>query len=214
VSRGAAFAHPLPVLAMIQRAEPAEVRTLPTRDEPSDAGLVERALGGDRWAMEALYRRHVRRVTNAVTRVVGRTADADDIVQETFLTAFTRLSDLRDPAAFKGWVARIAMNETRMRLRKRKWLRRLALDREEDDVSLESLASSEASPEVKAELHALDRRLATLDPELRMAWMLRYVEGWELTEVATALDCSLATAKRRIKAAREKIDRHIQGGGR
>ncbi len=186
-------------------------------DEIGDAALVERALDGDRWAMETLYRRHVRRVTNAVTRMIGRTAEAEDVVQETFLTAFSRLERLREPAAFRGWVARIAVNEVRMRLRKRKWLRRLALDRETDDVSLESLASDAASPEVRAELARIDALLQTLDVDLRMAWTLRYVEGWELTEVATALNVSLATAKRRIREARLVIDAHVgahEGDGR
>jgi RNA polymerase sigma-70 factor (ECF subfamily) len=198
----------LAVLSMprpIPRIEPASA-------DVSDASLVERAIDGDRWAMEALYRRHVHRVTNAVTRVIGRSADADDVVQDTFVIALNRLGELREPAAFRGWLARIAMNEVRMRLRKRKWMRRLALDRGEDDVSLESIAAPDASPEVKVELARLDRVLAALDPELRFAFVLRYVEDWALDEVASALDCSLATAKRRIKGARDRIDAHLAGG--
>lgn len=177
-----------------------------------DASLVQRALDGDRWAMEALYRRHVKRVTNAVTRIIGRESEADDVVQETFLTAFSRLERLRDPAAFRGWVAQIAVNEVRMRLRRRRWRRMVRWGRDDDeDHPLERLASDEASPEVRAELARIDRVLGGMKAELRMAWTLRYVEGWELTEVATALDCSLATAKRRIKAAKEQIDRHVKG---
>lgn len=181
-------------------------------DDIDDATLVGRARGGDRWAMEALYRRHVRRVTNAVTRMVGRTGDADDAVQEAFLVAFSRLDDLRDPGAFRGWLAQIAVNEVRMRLRKRKRLRSFAQKDDEDDATLERLASEDASPEVRAELAKLDRVLASMDVELRMAWTLRYVEGWELTEVATALDCSLATAKRRIGDAKRAVDVHVGGG--
>ena len=177
-----------------------------------DAALVQRALDGDRWAMEALYRRHVKRVTNAVTRMIGRESEADDVVQETFLTAFSRLERLRDPAAFRGWVAQIAVNEVRMRLRRRRWRRVVRFGRDGDeDHPLERLASDEASPEVRAELARIDRVLSAMKVELRMAWTLRYVEGWELTEVATALDCSLATAKRRIKAAKEHIDEHVKG---
>ena len=187
-------------------------RALPMAEGITDAALVARAIDSDRWAMEALYRRHVARVTNAVTRMVGRTADADDAIQEAFLIAFTRLPQLRDPEAFRGWLSQIAVNEVRARLRKRKWFRRIALDREEDDVSLESLASMDASPEIRAELAKLDVVLQRMDPELRMAFVLRFVEGWELTEVATALDCSLATAKRRIKAARALVDKHVSGG--
>lgn len=202
------------MLAIIRQPARGSVKPLPAAEGVGDAALVQRGLEGDRWALEALYRRHVGRVTNAVTRIVGRTADADDAVQEAFLIAFTRLESLRDPAAFRGWIARIAMNEVRARLRKRRWMRRLALDRDEDDASLESMASDEASPEVRAELAKLDRLLSGMDADLRMAWMLRYVEGWELTEVASAMDCSLATAKRRIKAARERIQRHVDGGRR
>lgn len=200
------------LLAAVRSVAP--VHALPTADAHSDASLVQRGIEGDRWALEQLYRRHVGRVTNAVTRVIGRVSEADDIVQETFLIGFSRLDKLRDPAAFRGWVAQIAMNETRMRLRRRKWRRRLSLDRDEDDASLERLACEAASPEVRAELRKLDARLAQMPAEQRMAWMLRYVEGWELTEVATALDVSLATAKRRIKAAREHIDAHVRGGWR
>ncbi|MCA9605923.1 MAG: RNA polymerase sigma factor [Myxococcales bacterium] len=198
--------HAISRLRPVGRAEP-----LPTAEGIDDATLVARALDGDRWAKEALYRRHVRRVTNAVTRMVGRSAEADDAIQEAFLIAFTRLPELRDPGAFRGWLAQIAVNEVRGRLRRRRWKKRLGLDREEDDASLEALAALDASPEVRAELARLDVLLSSLDAELRMAWMLRYVEGWELTEVATALDCSLATAKRRIKEAKDRIDAHVAG---
>lgn len=188
---------------------------LPVAEGISDGALVERAIDGDRWAKEALYRRHVRRVTNAVTRIAGRTADADDAVQEAFLVAFTRLDALRDPGAFRGWIAQIAVNEVRGRLRKRRWMRRFGLGRDEDDdACLEALASAEATPEMRAELARLDAVLARMDPELRMAWMLRHVEGWELTEVATALGCSLATAKRRLAEAGAIVDAHVAGGRR
>lgn len=203
--------HPVTdMLAVLTHTRPAvrEIAPLPA-GEISDAALVERALEGDRWAKEALYRRHVRRVTNAVTRVIGRSADADDVIQDAFITAFVRLSELREPAAFRGWLSRIAMNEVRMRLRKRRWLKRLSLDREEDDVCLEALATDDASPEVRAELARLDRVLSAMPPELRMAWMLRHVEGWALDEVASALDVSLATAKRRLKDASERIDVYL-----
>ena len=153
LSRHASDLHPLLVLAVKSRPDEERAAPLPTSEGIGDAALVERALEGDRWAMEALYRRHVRRVTNAVTRMVGRSADADDAIQEAFLIAFSRLEELRDPGAFKGWLSQIAVNEVRGRLRKRRWLRRIGLDRDdEDDVSLEALASAEATPEMRAEL--------------------------------------------------------------
>ena len=100
--------------------------------EPGDAELVERAVGGDRWAEEALYRRHARAITSAVLRVVGARSDADDIVQDTFVLAFRRLDSLRDGASFRAWVAKIAVNEVRRAMRKRALLRFMWLDRREE----------------------------------------------------------------------------------
>jgi RNA polymerase sigma-70 factor (ECF subfamily) len=62
---------------------------------------------------------------------------------------------------------------------------------------------------MRAELALLDRMLARLPTKERMAWMLRYVEGCELPEVARMCGCSLATAKRRIAAAHERVAAHV-----
>lgn len=187
----------------LRRAAPEPVRIV--EPKASDAELVGRALGGDRWAEEALYRRHVRRVTDVCTRVLGRTHEADDVVQETFLTALRKLETLREADCFPQWILRIAMNEARMKLRKRRLLRALGLDRGLDDATLESLASREAPSDVIAELGAIDRALAGASADERMAFVLRTVEGLTLPEVADALGCSLATAKRRLASARARL---------
>jgi RNA polymerase sigma-70 factor (ECF subfamily) len=71
------------------------------------------------------------------------------------------------------------------------------------------LASPDASPEVHAELAKLDRVLATIPANQQIAWMLRYVEGQMLEDVAQACNCSLATIKRRITAADARIRAHV-----
>jgi RNA polymerase sigma-70 factor, ECF subfamily len=172
---------------------------------PPDEELVRRARGGDGWASEALYRRHVAGVMRLATLLLRRRADAEDAVQDAFVTALTRLDSLRDPAAFGGWVARIAANCARDQLRKRRVLGWLGIDRRADDAGLEQLAASDASPEQRAELALLDRALAALPHGERVAWTLRVVEGWPLAEIAEALGVSLATTKRRIAAAQEKL---------
>ena len=90
-------------------------RIEPLSADAGDATLVERAIDGDRWAMEALYRRHVQRVTNAVTRVLGRSAEADDVVQDTFVVALDRLGDLRlDDFGARPGVTRADRNDGRI----------------------------------------------------------------------------------------------------
>lgn len=181
--------------------------------EPTDADLVARAVAGDRWAEEALYRRHAREITSAVLRMVGRHGDADDVIQDTFVLAFERLGSLRDGSAFRAWVAKIAVNEVRRHIRKRKLLRWVGLDRAEDDVGFAALAVDGTRPDLRAELAELDRIVARLPVEQRMTWMLHRVEGWSLRETAGALDISTATVKRRLGAADSAIDVARTGRG-
>ncbi|MGE0786939.1 MAG: RNA polymerase sigma factor [Sandaracinaceae bacterium] len=190
------------------RPEPrAAIRDL-TETAPAvpNAELVRRAREGERWAEEALYRRHVRRVSDATCRVLGRSAEAEDVVQETFLKCFDKLGTLRRPELFDRWLMRIAMNKVRSRLRRRKVLRRLGLDRGAEDATLEQLATPDAPSDVRAQLAELDGALSSLAANHRMAWMLHVVEGLSLPETADACGCSLATCKRWIRAAREQLD--------
>jgi RNA polymerase sigma factor (sigma-70 family) len=146
------------------------------RAPPADtAALVARARAGDRWAGEA------------------------------FVRALGRLETLREPAAFGAWVARIAANLARTRLRRRRLLRRFGLDRGEEDMGLDELAIEGIDAEARAELARIGRIVAKLEPDTRVIWTLRRVEGWELTEVAETVGVSLATVKRRIAAIAARL---------
>ena len=176
-----------------------------------DAELVARAIEGDAWAKEALFKRHVRSVSGMVMRMIGDRVDAEDIVQDTFTAAFSALDQLRDPGALRGWLLQIAVRRVYRRLQRKRLLALLGF--ETDPTKLASMADPGASPEVKAELALLDRVLCRLRAEERIAWMLRYVEGQSLEEIAEVLDVSLATVKRRIKKAHARVSRHMLKGG-
>jgi RNA polymerase sigma-70 factor (ECF subfamily) len=198
VSRFAGLARPSLVPPRPRRVEVLDLA-------PADEELVCRARGGDGWASEALYRRHVAGVMRLATLLLRRRADAEDAVQDAFVIALTRLDSLREPAAFGAWVARIAANCARDQLRRRRVLGWFGIDRRDDDAGLEQLAAADASPEQRAELALLDRALAAMPHGERVAWTLRFVEGWPLAEIAEALGVSLATTKRRLAAAQEKL---------
>jgi RNA polymerase sigma-70 factor, ECF subfamily len=170
-----------------------------------DGDLVRRAKEKDRWAEEALYRRHVPAVTAAATRLLGRTADADDVVQEAFLRALEHLEDLHDGVAFRSWIQRITVSLCHRRFRKNKLLRVLGLDRGHDDATLAAHASEGSRPDLAAELMRIDRTLSSLGVACRTAWILHRVEGWTLEETADALEVSLATAKRRLAEADARL---------
>ena len=172
---------------------------------PDDAALVVRARGGDRWAAETLYRRHVADATRIAAFLLRRSAEVEDVVQDAFVTALARLGTLREPSAFGGWVARIVANEARGRLRRRHLLGLVGLDAGTDDALLAQLAAPGATAEQRTELALIDRALGTLGPDERLAWTLRFVEGWKLTEVAETMRLSLATVKRRLVCAQQRV---------
>lgn len=189
-----------------------ESRVATTSRVEADAALVADVVAGDRTAEEALYRRHAPSVLRLATRLLRSNEDALDVLQDTFVTAFEDIEKLREPSAFAAWAHRIAVRLVHRRFRKRRLLGLLGLDRRNDDVSLESLADESASSEARVELRWLDAALAKVDDRERIAWMLRFVEGLPLEDVAEACDCSLATVKRRIAAADAVARRHLEGG--
>lgn len=190
---------------------PAGVPLVTAAETLSDLELVDRAQGGDRWAEEMIYRRHVSFVGWLVIRLIGRRDDAEDVVQEIFATALEQLRRLRDGAALRAWLTRIAVSRARRRLQRRRLMRLVGLDRGADDATLAALASPECSPEVRAELSLLSEVFARLPSKVRIAWMLHCVEGLTLEEVAAACRCSLATSKRRIAVAEDRLKKTVDG---
>jgi len=188
----------------------AVVRPLPVA--PGDAELVGRCLDGDRWAEEALYRKHVHRVSAVVARMLRHGPDVEDVVQDTFVQALGRLDTLRDPEKLERWLIRLAVNRVKKRFRRRRLRRLLGLERSFDDERLALQARTGASQEARAELALLDRALDHVAPADRICWVLRRVEEYPMAEVVALAGCSLATAKRRIKRADEAIAR-IRGQG-
>jgi RNA polymerase sigma-70 factor (ECF subfamily) len=170
-----------------------------------DRDLVRRARGGDRWAEEALYRRHARRVSRTVSRLLARSTEAEDVVQDAFIFAFTHLGDLRDPDLFGRWLLQVAVRLVHRRFRQRRFLRLLGLDRGSDDVTLAAQVDPRAGPEICARIAEIDRALERLPARCRVAWVLRYVEGCGIDEIAATSSCSRATAKRLIVRADREL---------
>jgi RNA polymerase sigma-70 factor, ECF subfamily len=168
-----------------------------TRD---DARLVERLRAGDPAAPAALFDRFGPLVNRVLYRTIGGGADHDDRVQETFLEALRALPSLRDEGALRAWITTIAVRVARAELRRRKVRRflRLADDELPEPPCLDDHGAREA-------LRATWRILDTLSTDERLAFTLRFIEGEELTAVADACGCSLATVKRWLARAEQRF---------
>ena len=177
---------------------------------PDDEQLAERLASGDVRAREILYRKYVEHVWGLALRLMGNRSEAEDIVQDTFMEAFRDVGQLRERAAIRAWLLRVTVHQAHRRFRRRRLLRVLGLDRGTEVEQLDKLAAASAPADVVLELGLLQRVLAELPANQRVAWSLRVVEGYSLDDVARLCECSLATAKRRISAAQARIGQHIE----
>lgn len=158
-------------------------------------------LGGDPGAFTTIYLRHARHVAGVVTRLLCANDCVDDIVQETFVVAHEDLRKLREGAALRGWLVAIAVNRARRHLGSLG--RRALLDRIR---RAGEVASDNAKP-VDPRLDGIQGALERLSVRLRVPLLLVRVEEMTYGEAAEALGVSVATVKRRVAAAEERLRR-------
>lgn len=189
-----------------------------------EALLVDRAKKGDAAAFTQLVERYERRVYRLARHITQHDEDAEDVLQEVFLKAYTRLDTFEGNSKFYTWLVRIAVNESLMKLRKRRTGKEVSLDEPvetgEEEVVRE-IAVWDGTPEQKfsqTELRKiLDEAIDSLDPIYRTVFMLRDVEDLSTEETAQALDLSIPAVKSRLLRARlqlrEKLTRQFKRKG-
>jgi RNA polymerase sigma-70 factor (ECF subfamily) len=171
----------------------------PLRFKGDDVALV-RALQADHpGAYKELYRRYAHDVYRVLFRVMGPDADMEELLHEVFVRAFRHVAAIRSAAELRAWLAGIAVYVARGAIRKRKrkkWLQFF------EPSSLPESGVPAADDEARRALMCTYKLLDRLSEEKRVAFTLRYIDGRELTDVATMCQVSLATIKRRLKAAK------------
>lgn len=164
---------------------------------PGDAALLRAMAAGDERAFTAFYLRHAAAVARVVHRLVGD-QHLDDIVQETFLHAASRLGGLREAESARGWLTTIAVRRAHRLLRRQAW-RRGALR------MWRWFAPGAGDPRATAPIDDVREVLQGLDPVDRTAWTLHRAHGLSLVETAEACEVSVATVKRRIARAEARL---------
>ena len=180
------------------------------RVEREDADAVARALQGDPEAYRALVERHGGRVFRIAFRITGSEADAEDVVQETFLKTYSRLSRFQPDAGFGAWIGRIATNAAIDVLRSRRRRSRILVEGADDpEARVPEPVDAEPLPDRAAygtELggkvqQALDR----LSEKERAAFILRHFEEHSIKEIAAALSQSESATKQALFRAVRKL---------
>jgi len=190
--------------------------TDPIAPETPDADLVRRAKAGNLDAFEALATRHEQRVYFLAMRMLRQAEDAEDVTQETFLSALENLDGFRGEASFSTWLLRIASHAALKVVRKRKGLEMVSLEasteasEQYDSVPHpEFIADWRQSPEQLVHQNEiqrlLDDALSRLDEKHRLVFLLRDVEGLSIRETAEALGLSETNTKVRLLRARLQL---------
>jgi RNA polymerase sigma-70 factor (ECF subfamily) len=182
-----------------------------TAKTASDAELVAHARAGEEPAIRALIRRHNPRLFRIARGVVRDDAEAEDVVQETWVRAFTSLDSFRGEAAFSTWLTRIALNEALGRLRRHRPMADLSeIDAgaapDGDRVIMFTTIGQTPGPESETGREQVRRLLERAVDELaepfRMVFILRDVQGLSTEETAEALSIRPETVKTRLHRAR------------
>jgi RNA polymerase sigma-70 factor (ECF subfamily) len=178
--------------------------------EPSDNELVERVKGGDDDAFRILVERHSRSVYRSAYRITSNAADADDVVQETFLRAYRAIGSFDGRATFTTWTHRIAINCALDLIDSRK--RRDSRVNDGEDLSM--IASHDASPDrivLGSEMQrAIAAAMAGLTGNERTAFVLRHFEGMPLEEIGEILGTRLNATKNTVFRAVKKLRQQLQ----
>lgn len=179
----------------------------------TDDQLVEKARQGDYEAFASLVSRYERRIFALALRIVRRSHDAEEVVQQTFLSLLEHLEDFRGESAFSTWLLRIATNHALGLLRREAVRATMPLSggshESEDDEGLPKphyIAEWRESPEdilSQKETRALvEQALAELDEKYRLVFVLRDIEGLSTSETAEILGLTEANVKVRLLRAR------------
>jgi RNA polymerase sigma-70 factor, ECF subfamily len=189
-----------------------------------ESALVARAKAGDTGAFAELVNHYDRRVFRMAKQITQNEEDAEDVLQETFLKAYSHLDDFQGNSKFYTWLVRIAVNEALMKLRKRRSDKTVPLDEPIDtgeDVVAREIAVWDENPEdtySQQELgKILDDAVQSLKPAYRTVFILRDIEEMSIEETAEALNLSISAVKSRLLRARlqlrDKLTRQFKRKG-
>jgi RNA polymerase sigma-70 factor (ECF subfamily) len=188
------------------------------RSAKSDEELVRLSKQGDFVAFEELVNRHSPRIYSLLLRLVENREDAEDLLQQTFLSAFENLSSFREEASFRTWLTRIATNFAFMKFRKENRIQNLSLDQDQDPHGEGTPLSREIADwsinpgnllERKELIRILETAIARLPEIYRAVFLLRDLEGLSNQEVADLTGLSLPAVKSRLMRARMFLRRTI-----
>ncbi len=189
----------------------------PRRTEPSELTepeAIRLAQQGDAAAFERIYRLHSRRVYALCLRMVGNTAEAEDLTQEAFLQLFRKIDTFRGESAFSTWLHRLAVNVVLMKLRKKTLPETSLEETTEPDEETGGPRRDIGAPDLlltgSIDRINLQRCIGQLPPGYKAVFVLHDIQGYEHNEIAGIMGCSIGNSKSQLHKARMRLRELLQ----
>jgi RNA polymerase sigma-70 factor (ECF subfamily) len=179
------------------------MKPAPAAPAPAAAFDLDACRAGDRGALETVFRAHAPAIARLLRRLVGPSADVEDLLQETFAEAIVAFARFRGEAAVKTWLHRIAIHVAHAHLRRPRHRREVLL---RDDTDQRSTGES---PEDRELARRLYEHLDAIGPDKRLALVLRVIEGHTVEEIAALTGTSRAATRSRIFWARRALMKRL-----
>ena len=177
----------------------------------ADRALVEAAAAGSREAFDELVRRYQTPVLNLARVMTGR-ADAEDLAQDAFVRAWRGLDAFRGDSTFRTWLYRVTINVIQSHRGRAARLRELfvaAPSADDGEDPIESAADPDDLEQRVLDRDSIDRALATLPEDLRLAVTLRDVHGLDYRAIADVTGSPIGTVESRIFRARQRLKKEL-----
>ena len=181
-----------------------------------DQELVERVQSGEKAAFDILVRKYEHKLANVIGRYIHDQSEVLDVAQDAFIKAYRALPNFRGDSAFYAWLYRIAINTAKNHLvaASRRPPKNDVDAQEAEQFVAGSGLKEYATPErlaLRSELAGtIQKAIEELPEELRVAIVLRELEGLSYDEIASAMECPIGTVRSRIFRARDAIDKQIR----
>jgi RNA polymerase sigma-70 factor, ECF subfamily len=186
----------------------ARTRRTETGELP-EANAIRLAQQGDAAAFERLYALHSRRVYSLCLRMVGNTAEAEDLTQESFLQLFRKIATFRGESAFSTWLHRLAVNVVLMKLRKKSGketsLEQVTEPDEESGAPRRDFGEPDVRLSGSIDRVNLQRAVEQLPPGYKAVFVLHDIQGYEHNEIAEIMGCSIGNSKSQLHKARMRL---------
>ena len=171
--------------------------------------LVERCRDGEKRAQMEIYDRYYKAMYNTAYRITGHSAEAEDILQESFLNAFTKIESFKENSTFGAWLKRIVVNESLTAYKKINKLGEVSyndeLKNEADNDGIAFDENDKNNPKVRLIL----KQIKSLKENYRLGLTLHLIEGYDYEEICEIMNISYANCRTMISRAKESLRKKL-----